>query len=315
MLASGALLLDKPAGITSFRALNPIKRLLKGTKVGHAGTLDRFAEGLLLVLFGSMTKLAGLLTDMDKRYRAYIRFGVETETDDPEGAISATAALPHRDRIPAAIEHFSGTILQKPPRYSALHIDGERAYRRTRRGEQIEMPVREITIYDLQLIEMSLPSLILDVHCSKGTYIRALARDMGRYCDSAATLERLERVAIGPFRRADAVGLDDIERGGLEHDGLERAVLSPYRLIQSLPAIQCVHLQDSAVRVVANGGHIDDSMLIEPPVHDGPCALFSADRQFVALCLRTAGSYGYRLGGFAQAGRLAYSGVEEQFEE
>ena len=290
MIDSGALLVDKPAGITSFQALRPLKRYLTGIRVGHAGTLDRAAEGLLVVLFGAMTRLTPLLAGLDKRYRARIRFGIETETDDREGAVSATAPLPDQDRVFSAIERFKGRIMQRPPSYSALHVDGERAYRRVLKGEQLELPPREVTIYDLRIRDVDLPYMVLDVHCSKGTYIRALARDMGRHCGSVASLDRLERLAIGPFHRADAI---NIQQGDIAAH-LAAHLFSAYRLMQSLDMIACVRLRDDVVRRVLHGGQLDDSMLVEAPERDGFCALFSADERFVALCMRTEGRYSYQ---------------------
>lgn len=209
--SSALLLLYKPSGVTSFTSLRPVKRTIS-KKVGHAGTLDKFAEGLMIVLTGTFTKLNPLFSNLDKRYIATIRFGKETSTLDPEGDVVATAEIPSLDRISAVLEsQFMGTIDQAPPQYSAVHIDGKRAYKMARAGEKIEMPTRRITIHSLRVLSWDAPLLKVEVHCSKGTYIRSLARDIALACGSRAYLTALERIAIGPYSVVDAVDPEDRE--------------------------------------------------------------------------------------------------------
>lgn len=199
------MLLYKPPGITSFSSLSPVKRTL-GKKVGHAGTLDKFAEGLMIVLTGSFTKLNPLLSNMDKRYIATIEFGNETSTLDPEGEVVASAPVPSLDTIESVVaKQFVGTIDQTPPTYSAVHVDGKRAYRLAREGKDVDIPSRSITIFSASILSWESPRLVLSVHCSKGTYIRSLARDIAIACGSRAHLVALERTMIGPFSLEDAV--------------------------------------------------------------------------------------------------------------
>jgi tRNA pseudouridine55 synthase len=209
--SSSLLLLYKPSGVTSFASLKPVKRTIS-KKVGHAGTLDKFAEGLMIVLTGTFTKLNPLFSNLDKRYIATILFGKETSTLDPEGEVVATAEVPSIDEISAVLEsQFLGTIDQAPPQYSAVHIDGKRAYKMARAGEEVEMPTRKVTIHALKIISWSAPVLQLEVHCSKGTYIRSLARDIAIACGSRGHLTALERTAIGPYFVKEAIDPDDSE--------------------------------------------------------------------------------------------------------
>ncbi len=202
---SSFLLLHKPTGITSFASLAPVKRVL-GKKVGHAGTLDKFAEGLMVVLTGSFTKLNVLVSNLDKRYIATIKFGIETSTLDPEGEIIGTGPVPTLEVIEQALAHsYQGTIDQRPPQYSAIHIDGKRAHALARSGHDFEVPSRQVTLYETTIIDWKPPFLTLEVHCSKGTYIRSLARDIAQTCNSRGHLVALTRTAIGPYRLEDAI--------------------------------------------------------------------------------------------------------------
>ncbi len=197
------LLQDKRAGETSFKSLNEIKRAYRGSKVGHAGTLDKFATGLMLVLTGEATRLNPLFSKMDKSYRATILFGEETDTLDPEGEVIATAQTPDEETVRRVVASFVGRQLQTPPVYSAIHVDGKRAYREARKGREIEMPSREITVYSADLESYSEGRAVVSFSVSKGTYIRSLARDIGLRASSRAHLENLDRFALGPYTRED----------------------------------------------------------------------------------------------------------------
>jgi tRNA pseudouridine55 synthase len=198
------LLINKKPGITSFSSLNDIKRTIEA-KVGHAGTLDKFAQGLLIVLTGSMTRLNVLFSSMDKTYRAKIAFGSETDTLDPEGQVIAVADVPGYERIQKSIPSFIGSLEQQPPQYSALHINGKRASDLARRGHEVQMAKRPITVYSFELVSYEQGILVADIHVSKGTYIRSLARDLGLAAGSRAHLVGLTRTAIGPFHLSEAV--------------------------------------------------------------------------------------------------------------
>lgn len=208
---SHILLIDKPCDVTSFRSLGAIKRTVD-KKVGHTGTLDKFAHGLMIVLTGSMTKLNVLFSSMDKRYTATIRFGEETETLDLEGEVIEVAEIPSLARIEKEIsEKFIGEILQAPPIYSAIHVNGKRAYQIARSGETIEMKKRPINIYDFDIIDFDGRDLKCSIKVSKGTYIRSIARDLALACGSRGHLIALERTEVGPYKIEDAVKAENVE--------------------------------------------------------------------------------------------------------
>ncbi len=209
MTPAGIILIDKPEGVTSFGALHPVKRALgKKVKVGHTGTLDKFASGLLVVCAGAYTRLASVLTAADKSYEAVISFGAETDTLDPSGQITAEAAAPSMEKILEVLPAFRGTIRQRPPLFSALHVDGERAYKKALRGEEVEMAEREVTIHALELLSYREPLAAVRVSCSKGTYIRSLARDIALAAGSRAHLKELRRTSVSAFSVDDAVHPD-----------------------------------------------------------------------------------------------------------
>lgn len=209
---SAIVLLNKESGITSFSSLSPLKKTIH-KKVGHAGTLDKFASGLLIALTGSFTRLNSLFSSLDKKYIATIKFGEESETLDPEGDIIARAPLPTKEALLRAIEtKFIGTIEQVPPIYSALHIDGKRAYQLARSGKEVEMKSRPVTLYGTTLEEYTPPYATLSVHCSKGTYIRSIARDLALEVNSRGYLVALKRTHIGPYSLSQACGAKDTEQ-------------------------------------------------------------------------------------------------------
>ncbi|WP_461245845.1 tRNA pseudouridine(55) synthase TruB [Treponema sp. R6D11] len=196
---SGLILLNKNSGVTSFEALGEIKRALGTGKVGHTGTLDKFAQGLLLVLTGRALRLTPYFSHCDKQYKGRIHFGVETDTLDPKGDVIAEAEPPSRERVEQALKMFKGEIMQKPPVFSAIHINGQRASKLARSGEAPEMKERPVTIYNLELEEWQPPFADIFVHCSSGTYIRSLARDIALAAGSRAYLSSLIRTKVAGF--------------------------------------------------------------------------------------------------------------------
>jgi len=200
------ILLNKKPGITSFDALRDIKRLLGTGKVGHTGTLDKFAEGLLLILAGRALKLSRWFTNCDKQYEGTICFGTETDTLDPEGAVIANAPLPSREEVENVFSQFTGEIEQAPPAYSAIRIGGKRASALARGGDIPEMKKRPVSIYRLELLSWDPPYAKIFVHCSSGTYIRSLARDLAIAAGSRGYLAGLLRTKVGEFRIEEAVG-------------------------------------------------------------------------------------------------------------
>jgi tRNA pseudouridine55 synthase len=196
---SGLILLNKKPGVTSFEALGEVKRALGTGKAGHTGTLDKFAQGLLVILTGRALRLTPWFSHCDKQYKGRILFGAETDTLDPEGNVIAQAELPSRESVEQAIKTFKGDIMQKPPVYSAIHINGQRASKLARSGEIPEMKERAVTIYDIKLEEWNPPYAEIFVHCSSGTYIRSLARDIALTAGSRAHLSSLTRTKFAAF--------------------------------------------------------------------------------------------------------------------
>ncbi|MCL2410541.1 MAG: tRNA pseudouridine(55) synthase TruB [Treponema sp.] len=196
---SGLILFNKPSGITSFDALRDIKRALGTGKVGHTGTLDKFASGLLIVLVGRALKLSQWFSNCDKKYIGKICFGAETETLDPEGEIIAEAQVPAREEVENVLSQFTGEIMQAPPAYSAIHINGKRASALARSGEMPEMKKRPVTVHELKLLSWQPPFADIFVHCSSGTYIRSLARDIALAAGSRGHLNELVRKQVAGF--------------------------------------------------------------------------------------------------------------------
>ena len=199
------MLFAKESGPTSFSSLGVIKKALGTRRVGHTGTLDSFAEGLLVVLVGRMTRLVPYITATEKRYQAVVAFGSETDTLEPTGTVVATGPLPTRQQLESVLDQFRGRISQVPPLYSAIHVDGQRASDIARTGNTVQVPPREVTIHSLELTDFDGQHGLLEVVCSKGTYIRSLARDLALAVGSRAHLVALRRTGVGPFRLEDAV--------------------------------------------------------------------------------------------------------------
>lgn len=214
MNTDGIILLAKLPGLTSFKTLNSVKKGLGTTKVGHTGTLDSFAQGLLVVCTGRLTRLAGNITEFNKTYNAIIKFGEETDTLEYTGNVIKTTSLPTVEKLNQAIKEHTGTILQAPPSFSAIHVDGQRSSDLMRSGIQTELPKREVTVFSAELIDKKLNAdgLVeyaqINFSVSKGTYIRSLARDIGNFCGSSAHLIGLYRTSIGNFNIDDAAGFN-----------------------------------------------------------------------------------------------------------
>lgn len=210
-------LVDKPAGPTSHDVVAQMRRgLPRGTKVGHAGTLDPFATGLMVVLSGRATRLADHVSGLDKGYLATIRTGVTSATGDPEGPLTPAGAPADAADIAAVLPGLTGSQRQRVPAYSAVHVDGERLYARARRGEAVETPEREVVIHRLDLVEdLGDGRAVLAVRCSKGTYIRSLCEDIGRALGTGAYCEALRRTEVGALSVSDALSVEDaLEAGG-----------------------------------------------------------------------------------------------------
>src|SRR5580698_8886888 len=231
---SGLVIVDKPGGMTSHDVVARIRRLAGTRKVGHAGTLDPMATGVLVVGVDKATRLLGYLTLTEKEYAATIRLGQSTNTDDAEGEIiaAASAADVSAETLAAEVDRLTGEIMQVPPAVSAVKVGGQRAYKLTRAGAAPELAPRPVTVYEFTVTAIRLDGDLLDVdatvRCSSGTYIRALARDLGAALGTGGHLTRLRRTAVGPYTLAQAHTLNDLENRGQEQDkSSERPVVSP----------------------------------------------------------------------------------------
>src|SRR5881396_2226331 len=204
----GLLLVDKPAGMTSHDVVQHVRRIYGERSIGHLGTLDPFATGLLILLIGRATRLATFIDTEPKVYEAIVKFGSETDTDDATGTVTHTAAAPLEADVRAAVKSLTGVISQVPPAYSAKSIDGTRAYDAARRGHPLDLPAVNVTVHAWELHTLANDSLSATITCSGGTYVRALARDLGRIAGSAAHLESLRRTRMGSFAVRDAATLN-----------------------------------------------------------------------------------------------------------
>ncbi len=223
--------INKPLGPTSHDVVAQVRRrVTRKTKVGHAGTLDPFAGGVLVVCVGPATRLADYVQAQPKRYRAEVTLGATSTTDDSEGEImESSAAAPSADAIRNATGQLTGTIQQVPPSHSAVHVAGRRAYKLAREGKRVDLPARQVTVHAIDVVEYEYPRLVLDVACGSGTYIRALARDMGAGLGVGGYCSMLTRTAVGPFELPAAVAPDDLDP--------QRDLLSPLLAIGDLEKV------------------------------------------------------------------------------
>jgi tRNA pseudouridine55 synthase len=212
---SGLLLVDKPAGITSHDVVDIARRAYDERSIGHLGTLDPFATGLLVLMLGRATRLATFIENEPKVYDAVIQFGEETDTGDPTGDVIRSAPLPSRETVLAVIPSLTGDIRQVPPEFSAKKVAGAPAYRAARAGESVILAPVSVTVHEWNIASLDNTELRVSITCGGGTYIRALARDLGYACGSAAHLSALRRTRSGEFDVADAASIDDLRSAPL----------------------------------------------------------------------------------------------------
>ncbi|RMF19322.1 MAG: tRNA pseudouridine(55) synthase TruB [Candidatus Dadabacteria bacterium] len=258
MSAHGILLIDKPEGLRSRRAVDKAGRALGVRKVGHAGTLDPAATGLLILLIGEGTKLSPFLMGGDKRYRATIRLGADTDTCDADGETIAeydTSNL-SAEQVRKALASFRGKIEQVPPQVAAVKVGGRAAWRYARAGESVDLAPRTVTIHELEVVRMELPDVEIELSCTKGTYVRAIARDLGQLLGVGGHLTAIRRIASDPWHIRDAVDFNEFLE--LPSDAQRRCVVP---LERALPGIVSVRAGDDLARAVANGGRIMGEML------------------------------------------------------
>ncbi|MFL6753360.1 MAG: tRNA pseudouridine(55) synthase TruB [Sphingomicrobium sp.] len=252
-MLNGWIILDKPVGLGSTTAVSAVKRILRQsgepkTKVGHGGTLDPLASGVLPIALGEATKLCGRMLDATKAYDFTIRFGEETDTLDAEGElVGSSDARPGPDEVQALLPNFTGEIEQVPPIYSALKIEGKAAYARARAGEKIQLKSRRVEIFDLLLIDMSSDSATFSATVSKGTYIRSLARDIAHALGTLGHVSHLRRTSAGPFSLVSAISLDILEEAAKAR-ALTRTVLPLEAALDDIPALPVTTRQAEMLR-------------------------------------------------------------------
>lgn len=271
----GLLLVDKPAGMTSHDVVAIARRALGERRIGHAGTLDPFATGLLVLLAGRMTRLLPYLDGEPKVYEARIRFGAETETDDATGRTVREAPLPIRADVDRGIAALTGTLDQEPPAYSAKQVGGQRAYDAARSGTPVRLPPSRVTVHSWEVKARTNETLDAVITCSGGTYVRALARDLGRHAGSAAHLATLRRTRSGPFQVREACGLDALREGRC-------APLAPLRALSSL----AVEELDAAGADRAARGN-----LVDATVAGDRAALLGPNGELIAVAERSGSSW------------------------
>jgi len=260
----GVLLLDKPVGPSSSAVLQAVKRLLEAEKAGHAGTLDPLASGLLPLLFGEATKFAQFGLDSIKEYRAQVRLGVATDTGDAEGqVVERQPVTVDACGLALALARFRGAIEQVPPMYSALKHGGQPLYALARAGKSVERAARQVTVHELEMLERAGDVLHLRIRCSKGTYVRQLAVDLGLVLGTVAHLEGLRRTAVAGFRLDQAVVLDDLQ--ALSDEARRARLLPADSLLAELPRLD---LDEPQAACFLNGQAID---LNGSP---GPCRVY-----------------------------------------
>ena len=264
----GILIVDKPVGPTSHDIVGLVRRLAATKRVGHGGTLDPFASGVLPVFLGRGTRVVEFHLADRKRYRATVCFGASSSTDDLEGELTvAPLPAPSQEAVEAALPGLTGPISQRPPAYSAIKVGGRRAYALARAGETVTLAERQVTIHELTMVswdgsEPDRPIAVLDVACSAGTYIRALARDLGELVGSAAYLGALRRTAAGPFPEAEAIPLDTVRAAAAEDPEAIARLLRP--IDTGLERFPEVPLEAIEVEAVARGQFIRPAAGFEP---------------------------------------------------
>jgi len=278
---NGILLLDKPMGLSSNQALQRVKRLFDAAKAGHTGSLDPLATGLLPLCLGYTTKFSAFLLDADKRYRVRVRLGETTETADAEGEIVATASTDGitAEQVHAVVAGFVGTIEQLPPMYSAVKHEGQRLYKLAREGKEVERTPRQIQIHALDVLALELPDLILDVHCSKGTYVRTLAEDIGERLGCGAHVAELRRTGVGPYVQGETafVTMDQVEAAAEQgHDALD-ALLLP--LDSALGHCAAVKLSADAAFYLSQG----QPVLVPRAPTEGLVRLYDGGERFLGV--------------------------------
>ena len=283
MPVSGLLILDKPAGLTSRQVVDRVARIVRPAKAGHAGTLDPLATGVLVVCVGQATRLIEYVQRMPKTYRATLLFGRSSPTDDIEGPITLedTPPVPTGEQIVEAATQFIGTIQQRPPDYSAVHVAGRRAYDLARRGVALDLAPRPVEVFEIRVVSYAYPELVFEVRCGSGTYVRSIIRDLAAALGTTAVMSALVRAAIGEFHQADALPLD-----ALTPDTLIERLLPARSALTQVPEIAIS--DEEQLRLVRG-------QTIQRPVASGDqewAAINAAGNLVALLARRVDGSLG-----------------------
>jgi len=276
---TGIILLDKPVGLGSTQVLQQVKNLFQARKAGHTGSLDRLASGLLPLCFGEATKVSGFLLDADKRYRSTFRLGVVTNTGDAEGEVIARQEPPQlvEREILRVLAEFTGPIDQVPPMHSAIKHQGQRLYKLAHQGLTVERQPRGVTIHRLELLGFGDGRLRVEVDCSKGTYIRTLAEDIGKRLGCGASVESLHRFGAGPFDAKDMVSLGELEeRAERGLDALDELLLPMEAAVAHWPGVS---LPDAVAYYLRRG----QPVLVPHAPTEGWVRIFAAGDRFVGI--------------------------------
>jgi tRNA pseudouridine55 synthase len=276
----GLLNICKPAGPTSRDVVNRVQRLVRPVKVGHAGTLDPLATGVLVVCLGPATRLVAYVQQMPKRYRGAFLLGRHSPTEDVDGEITLLEdpPIPTLTELQAAARRLTGSIWQRPPAYSALKVAGRRAYQLARAGHDVELEPRAVTIHRLEILRYDYPDLELDIECSSGTYVRSLGRDLAQLVGTAAVMSALERQAVGPFTVAQSIPFAELSAASID-----AALLDPALAVAGLPRRA---LSAAELFCVQRGQALPPEPL-DPP----ECAAFSPDGSLAAVLERRERGY------------------------
>ncbi|MEO5811526.1 MAG: tRNA pseudouridine(55) synthase TruB [Rhodanobacter sp.] len=281
----GIVLLDKPLGLSSNQALQSVRRLLRAVKGGHTGALDPQASGLLPLCFGEATKLAGDLLGARKAYVAECQLGITTDTGDREGAVLVRRPVPVLDALTleTALGKLRGRISQVPPLYSALKQGGERLYVKARRGDEVDIPAREVDVYRLDLLARTGDTLQLHVECGSGTYVRSLVADLGTDLGCGAHVSALRRLWLAPFRDPQMVTMEQLEHAAAISDEVLLGWLLP--VATGLADLPTVYLDVEQAQAISRGQQI----VLAPPHPVGRCAAFAVDGALLAVLELDAG--------------------------
>jgi len=274
----GFLIVDKPKGWTSHDVVAWVRRTLKVRRVGHTGTLDPLATGVLVLALGQATKFISFLDEAEKEYMVTLRLGASTDTDDAEGKIIAQKGVPEglsREKFVEVCRAFTGEVMQRPPLFSAIHYRGRRLYELARKGKQVEVPPKRVFIYSLEVLDFDLPYVQLRVKCSKGTYMRSLVRDIGEVLECGAYVEALRRTRSGPFREEQALSLRKVEEMASER----RLPLIPVGEALGLPKLE---LSGEDVQRFLHGGRVLYTAT-------GRTAVYSEDGTFLGVGMGEGG--------------------------